>query len=141
MRAIFYNVSDSNIKINKTLGNGIEKDIKFLKSSNNLSFDCIVSDYNENLNYIYIPTLKRYYFVNDTTIQNNGLFVLSLSVDVLMSYKNIIMTSKAKIVESENVLNADKTDYTSENKETVRSFEFPNNPFTTNTDVLICVRG
>ncbi len=141
MRAVFYNVSESPLKINKILENGTVKEIKLLRTSNNLQFDCVVSDYDELKNYVYIPNMKRYYFVKNTTIQNNGLFVLSLEVDVLTTYKNLIMANKTRIVESENVINADKVDYIGENVETVRSFNFPSNPFVTNTDVLICVRG
>ena len=44
-----------------------------------------------DFNYVRIPELKRYYFVNDITIINANLYELDLSVDPLMSYKNAIL--------------------------------------------------
>lgn len=41
-----------------------------------------------DFNYVYIKSLKRYYFVNNITIINNNLMNVDLTIDILMSYKD-----------------------------------------------------
>lgn len=56
-----------------------------------------------NLNYAYVKTFNRYYFINDITYLNDGLVELSMSVDVLMSYADKILASQQEITRSESV--------------------------------------
>lgn len=49
--------------------------------------DSSIIDYN----YCYISEFKRYYFVTDIVSTRNGLWEISLSVDVLMSFKTDIL--------------------------------------------------
>lgn len=55
------------------------------------------------VNYAYLPDWGRYYFVDDITLENNGLLTLTLSVDVLMSYKGKILSSKQFIARAESL--------------------------------------
>ena len=41
-------------------------------------------------NYIYIPQFKRYYFIDNITSVRKGLWRISMSVDVLMSFRDDI---------------------------------------------------
>ena len=43
-------------------------------------------------NYAYIPELERYYMVDDITVYRDGLIYVTLSVDVLMSFKRDILS-------------------------------------------------
>lgn len=52
-------------------------------------------------NYCYIEEFKRFYFIDDIVIQNNKLFSLALSVDVLESYKNKYMVLDAFVLRNE----------------------------------------
>ena len=52
-------------------------------------------------NYCYIEEFKRFYFIDDIVIQNNKLFSLALSVDVLESYKNKYMILDAFVLRNE----------------------------------------
>lgn len=58
-----------------------------------------------DFNYIRIPELKRYYFVNDITIINANLYELDLSVDPLMSYKDAILGLTAFVDRNEFLSN------------------------------------
>lgn len=50
-----------------------------------------LSEFDENIvNYVYIPSLHRYYFVTDVTY-SKGYYFVKLHVDVLMSFKDSIM--------------------------------------------------
>lgn len=52
-------------------------------------------------NYCYIEEFNRFYFIDDIVIQNNKLFSLALSVDVLESYKNKFMPLDAFVLRNE----------------------------------------
>ena len=43
-----------------------------------------------NFNYIYIREFDRFYFVNNVTVNENKLYTLHCSVDVLMSFRHFI---------------------------------------------------
>ena len=52
-------------------------------------------------NYVYIESLNRYYFVSE--IQQDGdICTVHLRVDVLFTYKDIILNSTATLTKSEN---------------------------------------
>lgn len=53
-------------------------------------------------NYCYIPDFNRYYFINNVTSVRNGIWSLSLHVDVLMSYKSDFLKLNAIISRQEN---------------------------------------
>lgn len=52
-------------------------------------------------NYCYIPIFKRYYYINDIISVRNKLWEIHLSVDVLMTYKDIILNQTALIDRNE----------------------------------------
>ena len=55
-----------------------------------------------NFNYIYIPELRRYYYVVDSTIREDGYVQLQCRVDVLKSFKNDILGSTQYIDRQQN---------------------------------------
>lgn len=54
-----------------------------------------------NVNYCYIPDFNRYYFVQNITSVAIDLWRVSLKVDVLMTYKNVIKTLNAYVTRNE----------------------------------------
>lgn len=59
-----------------------------------------------SVNYAYVPEWGRYYFVDDITLENDSLLTLTLSVDVLMSYKDKILSSQQFISRAESLNSA-----------------------------------
>ena len=55
------------------------------------------------INYAYIPDFKRYYFVDDITALNDGLLELKLSVDVLMTYADSLLSLQLEIVRASSL--------------------------------------
>lgn len=55
-----------------------------------------------NFNYIYIPELRRYYYVTDSTIREDGFVQLQCKVDVLNSFKADILASTQYIDRQQN---------------------------------------
>lgn len=53
-------------------------------------------------NYVYIEELCKYYFVDNIRYIGGQTYLLTLSLDVLQTYKDVILQSTALIVESDN---------------------------------------
>lgn len=56
-------------------------------------------------NYVYIREFNRYYYVSDITAVRNNLWLLTLDVDVLMSYNTAIRQCVAYVDRNENTYN------------------------------------
>ena len=53
-------------------------------------------------NYVYIEDFKKYYFVENVRYIGGQTYLITLSLDVLQTYKDVILQSTALIVESDN---------------------------------------
>ena len=56
-----------------------------------------------NNNYAYILDYNRYYYVDSVTVGRNGMYIVQLSVDVLMTYVDGIKNLYATISRQENI--------------------------------------
>ena len=56
---------------------------------------------NDIYNYVYIPSLKRYFYVTDIQLMNNKFTRLLLQEDVLMSWKELIKSQEAFVTRYE----------------------------------------
>lgn len=57
------------------------------------------------VNYAYISELGRYYHVTGIASDANGLWLISMHVDVLMTYRTQIRSQSAIVARQENVYN------------------------------------
>lgn len=111
----------------------------FLKSVNITN---LVVDYSSNellkFNYIYIPSLHRYYYLSSFDIFTNKIYRLALSEDVLMSYKDKIKAQNAYIARTEDVTLYNKylidSEQLSQNKNTYEVVEITNGDSTISSD-------
>lgn len=87
----YYNFSDTRV-INKNLQEG-ETFTGVMRSETDIMSPVITFDTDQVLryNYAYIPELQRYYSIIDKTVYRQGLFVVTFSVDVLMSFRGHIL--------------------------------------------------
>ena len=115
-----YNTSDSNNTINKTLANETEFNIK-LKGNTSITQPIVVLHSNNIIlfNYAYIPEFNRYYFVDKIELFPNGIYNITLKVDVLESFKNDIKNSYGMISRQTNINNYYNDGYESEIKKEV----------------------
>lgn len=101
MDITFYKTKSETNKINKTLSDAITLTGSF-KDDTNIVNPIITVHYSADLltrNYCYIPVFSRYYFVESIELKRD-FFVIALSCDVLMSFKNDILSSKVRVVRS-----------------------------------------
>lgn len=92
MELKIYNNNSNNNVLNKniTLVDTLEFNLKIDNSI--LQPVLILKNYN-NGNYCYIKEFKRYYYITDIKLLTGGLYQLQLDIDVLMTYKNVIITN------------------------------------------------
>lgn len=94
---LYYNKSSDNtinkeLEYIKTYNIKLHKDFNYVTGSITINSDDLI-----NGNYIYLPDLKRYYFIDSKVIASAKAYILNLSVDVLESFKNEILNSNCLI--------------------------------------------
>lgn len=98
MNALLYYNKSSDNTINKELEYIKTYDIKLHKDFNYVTGSITINSNDLiNGNYIYLPDLKRYYFIDSKVIVSAKAYILNLSVDVLESFKNEILNSNCLI--------------------------------------------
>ena len=63
------------------------------------------ADILSRVNYAYIQLFHRYYYVTDIKLDFTGLWLMSMHVDVLMTYKAQIRQQDAIVARQENHMN------------------------------------
>jgi len=131
----FYNCNAENERVDKIdfLSNAISKNIE-LKRPTDIMHPIILVSFNplkDGLNYCKISTFNnRYYYIDDVKWVN-GVWSLSLTCDVLMSYKGSIKKQNAIICKQEkdgdytNKMYNDGT-FISEEAIKIKYIDFPN---------------
>ena len=91
MELKIYNNNSNNNVLNKKLT--LVDTLEFnLKQDNSILQPVLILKNYSSGNYCYIKEFKRYYYITDIKLLTGGLYQLQLDVDVLMSYKDVIMT-------------------------------------------------
>ena len=131
MDIIFYNTSSERNALNKVLREGATLHGTFRDECSVSDPEFIIeSDTNfTNYNYVYIPEFSRYYFITEITSVRTLVWRISLHVDVLMSFKDYILTSHVLLEESEvtaasNYLNSDS--WVAQVRRNTTAMSFPN---------------
>lgn len=82
-------------------------------------------------NYCYISDFGRYYFITDKQCDSNGLWTISLKVDVLESFKNDIYNLKGIVQRQKNNYNMYLVDpkIPVDCRKAISYRKFPSSPF------------
>ena len=96
-----------------------------------------------NFNYIYIPELRRYYYVLDSTIREDGFVQLQCKVDVLKSFKTDILASTQYVERQENKCSYQVPDngYTIKSNRNLTIKNFGNPIIVPNDDFILTTFG
>lgn len=114
MKLEFFHTDDSSNTINKTLTKIREKDVTLKASTDILAprMVFLARDFTSKINYMKM--LDKYYFVDLQFIRNNSLVIVNSSIDVLETYKDIILNSQADIIKKSKPSNVKQTDVSQE---------------------------
>lgn len=141
IKVTLYNYNGNRNTVNKKLVGGIEC-VGAIRDETNVLYPVLTIRVHEviNVNYCYIPTLGRYYFIDSITYLSSDKATLKLSVDVLKSYESEILQASATVTQT------DKPDKYSSNRETIynrkpnfEKVEFPNKNLLNDTGTIIMV--
>ena len=103
MEIKFYKNKSEKNKIGKDLHNELSLNGNLREESSIINPTILVEHSNLTVyNYAYIPEFKRYYFISEMTSVRNGLWRVSLSVDVLESYKTDILNLSCIVDKQQN---------------------------------------
>ena len=139
MTITLYKTSSQKNKITKSLSSALQLDVK-LKGECSIERPRLMltglTDF--TYNYLYIPTYKRYYYINDYNFITNDLVMIDCEVDVLMSFKDSILANKGTIERNESVYNSMFIDSSIPTTidDNIRTLKFPENPFESNCFII-----
>ena len=106
MRLILYNTESPHNTINKVKHEVTSYNIILRKDTtiSRIEIPLVEQtiDLTQGVNYAYIEGLDRYYFIVDVEVRTTNLFVLTLEIDVLESFKDDILDSYGTIIESDS---------------------------------------
>ena len=132
MKVQIYKTESEKNKLNKQLELVKEIDVKLLNNTEILKPVIEVShipikDLN-SANYMYIPDLNRYYFIDNIELMTGNNVYISGSVDVLMSYMADILNLKGTVKRAETLKNGYILDehYKSVSYSQITTKRFPN---------------
>lgn len=112
-----------------------------LKDSTSIIAPDIILEINgvPEFNYVYIADFKRYYYVDSIVSIRNNLWAVSLSCDVLYTYRNAILNCEGFIDRCENGYNSLVIDplITIRDNPVIQSFGIPNEVFTDSFEYII----
>lgn len=98
---LYKNHSEKN-KINKSLTSEVEYSGTLRDETSVINPVILIHATNlSQYNYAYIPEFHRYYFIRDIVSVRNGLWRVTLSVDVLMSFKTDILNLNVILSDTE----------------------------------------
>jgi len=124
------NVINKELQLVGTDTINIKRDSSFIRLTVDLKYTSLI-----DFNYAYIPDLNRYYFVTDFENLTNDIVRIELEIDVLMTYKSLIMASNLHITTGESELPLD-SNVTKGNDETIYSTNFTI-PFNRNGSIIL----
>lgn len=110
----FYHTDNPQNTIGKTLTQLTNKDIALKANTDLINPSLLFKNDNFNKEVNYMKMLDRYYFVDLKFIRSNTLVILNCNLDVLETYKDLILNSQADIIEKSSVSNVKQNDITQE---------------------------
>ena len=96
MDLVLYRTLDDNNVINKTLTDEMTVNINFKRGTNIVNPEIVLNGDFRGFNYAHIPSLNRFYFINNVEQLNLRLVKLNMTCDVLETYKAEILSSNAR---------------------------------------------
>ena len=119
-----YKVTNQPNELTKTLNNAIVVDGAFRGEIDSIDVIVEIESNTYDFNYVYIPSLNKYYFLQNIVHVNAKVIRMLLHCDVLMTYKTDILASYGLVIQG-GTINPYYSSIESESRQEIRRFAFP----------------
>ena len=119
-----YKVTNQPNELTKTLNNGVIVNGSFRSEIDSMDVIVEIESNTYEFNYVYIPSLNKYYFLQNLVHVNAKIIRMQLHCDVLMTYKTDILASYGLVIQG-GTINPYYSSIESESRQAIRRFAFP----------------
>ena len=119
-----YKVTNQPNELTKTLNNAVIVNGAFRSEIDSMDVIVEIESNTYDFNYVYIPSLNKYYFLQNLVHVNAKIIRMQLHCDVLMTYKADILASYGLVIQG-GAINPYYSSIESESRQTIRRTNFP----------------
>lgn len=119
-----YKVTNQPNELTKTLNNAVVVNGAFRGEIDSIDVIVEIESNTYDFNYVYIPSLNKYYFLQNIVHVNQKIIRMLLHCDVLMTYKTDILASYGLVIQG-GTINPYYSSIESETRQEIRRFTFP----------------
>lgn len=119
-----YKVTNQINELTKTLNNAVIVNGSFRSEIDAIDVVVEIETNNYDFNYVHIPSLNKYYFLQNLVHVNAKIIRMQLHCDVLMTYKQDILASYGLVTQG-GTINPYYSSIESDSRQTIRRVTFP----------------
>lgn len=119
-----YKVLNQPNELTKTLNNAVIVNGSFRSEIDSMDVIVEIESNTYDFNYVHIPSLNKYYFLQNLIHVNAKIIRMLLHCDVLMTYKTDILASYGLVIQG-GTINPYYSSIESESRQAIRRFAFP----------------
>ena len=119
-----YKVTNQPNELTKTLNNAVVVNGAFRGEIDSIDVIVEIESNTYDFNYVHIPSLNKYYFLQNIVHVNAKIIRMLLHCDVLMTYKTDILASYGLVTQG-GTINPYYSSIDSDTRQTIRRFAFP----------------
>ena len=119
-----YKVTNQPNELTKTLNDAVVLNGAFRGEIDSIDVIVEIESNTYDFNYVYIPSLNKYYFLQNIVHVNAKIIRMQLHCDVLMTYKTDILASYGLVTQGGSI-NPYYSSIDSESRQTIRRINFP----------------
>ena len=119
-----YKVTNQPNELTKTLNDAVVLNGAFRSEIDSIDVIVEIESNTYDFNYVYIPSLNKYYFLQNLVHVNAKIIRMQLHCDVLMTYKTDILASYGLVIQG-GTINPYYSSIESESRQAIRRFAFP----------------
>lgn len=119
-----YKVTNQPNELTKTLNNAVIVNGSFRSEIDSMDVIVEIEANTYDFNYVHIPSLNKYYFLQNLVHVNAKIIRMQLHCDVLMTYKTDILASYGLVIQG-GTINPYYSSIESESRQSIRRFAFP----------------
>lgn len=133
-----YKVTNQPNELTKTLNNAVIVNGSFRSEIDSMDVIVEIESNTYDFNYVYIPSLNKYYFLQNLVHVNAKIIRMQLHCDVLMTYKTDILASYGLVIQG-GTINPYYSSIESDSRQTIRRTTFPYTFNSTGNYVLVTI--